>query len=95
MEYSFELQPDVVVVPRNHEYVGTGPGDKPGIRWKSRYAVAGRHVGRTAGACRRDEREGPRGVATSTSRFRRLCVLDPAKADPAKSIASWQLRPGC
>ncbi|HEX2840336.1 choloylglycine hydrolase family protein [Hyphomicrobium sp.] len=41
MEYALETQPDVVVVPRNYEYVGTRPADAPGVKWTSRYGLVG------------------------------------------------------
>ncbi|MGE8369771.1 linear amide C-N hydrolase [Cupriavidus sp.] len=88
MEYSFELQPDVVVVPRNYEYVGTGPGNKPGIRWKSRYAVVGVMSG---GQPVLADGMNEKGLAGGNLYFPGFAgYTDPAKADPAKSIASWE-----
>ena len=41
MEFAADLQSNVVVLPRAMESVGTAPGDKPGLRWKSKYGCAG------------------------------------------------------
>jgi choloylglycine hydrolase len=41
LEFAADLQSNVIVIPRATEYTGTAPGDKPGLRWKSKYAAAG------------------------------------------------------
>ena len=41
LEFAVDFSSSLIVVPRGVEYVGTAPGDKPGLRWKSKYAVAG------------------------------------------------------
>ncbi len=41
LEFAFDLQSKVIVVPRNKEYTGTAPDNKPGMVWKTKYAVAG------------------------------------------------------
>ena len=41
MEFAVDLKSNMVVVPRGKEYVGTAPGDKPGLLWKSKYGVVG------------------------------------------------------
>jgi choloylglycine hydrolase len=41
MEFAANLQSNVVVISRATEGVGTAPGDKPGLRWKSKYGSAG------------------------------------------------------
>ena len=41
MEFAADLQSNVIVIPRATEFVGTAPGDKPGLRWKSKYGRAG------------------------------------------------------
>jgi choloylglycine hydrolase len=41
MEFAANLQSNVVVIPRATEFVGTAPGDKSGLRWKSKYGCAG------------------------------------------------------
>ena len=41
LEFASDMQSNILVVPRGREYVGTAPGDRPGLRWKSRYGVVG------------------------------------------------------
>ena len=41
LEFAADLKSNVIVVPRGKEFVGTAPGDKPGLRWKSKYGFAG------------------------------------------------------
>jgi choloylglycine hydrolase len=41
LEFAANLQSNVIVVPRNMAMTGTAPGGKTGIRWKSKYGVAG------------------------------------------------------
>ena len=41
LEFAADLQSNVIVIPREKEFVGTAPGDKSGLHWKSKYGVAG------------------------------------------------------
>ncbi|MBA4015636.1 MAG: choloylglycine hydrolase [Pirellula sp.] len=41
LEFASDMQSNVLIVPRGQEYVGTAPGDKPGLRWTSKYGVVG------------------------------------------------------
>jgi len=41
MEFAADIESNVIVIPRQKDYVGTAPGNQPGLRWKSKYAVAG------------------------------------------------------
>jgi choloylglycine hydrolase len=41
LEFGADLQSNAVVIPRGFEYSGTTPTGQPGLRWKSKYAVAG------------------------------------------------------
>ena len=41
LEFAVDIESNVIVVPRGKEYVGTAPGDKPGLRWKSKYGAIG------------------------------------------------------
>ena len=38
LEFAADLKSNVIVVPKGKEFVGTAPGDKPGLRWKSNTA---------------------------------------------------------
>ncbi len=41
LEYADDFHSNVIVIPRRQEFTGTAPGDKPGVRWKSKYATVG------------------------------------------------------
>ena len=41
LEFAADLQSNVIVIPRATKFVGTAPGDKPGLRWKSKYGIVG------------------------------------------------------
>ena len=39
LEFAVDLKSNIIIVPRGKEYVGTAPGDKPGLRWKTKYGI--------------------------------------------------------
>ncbi|HWB11251.1 MAG TPA: choloylglycine hydrolase family protein [Pirellulales bacterium] len=41
LEFATDLKSNLIVVPRDHEYVGSAPGNLPGLRWTSKYAMVG------------------------------------------------------
>ena len=41
LEFAMDLKSNVIVVPRGKEWVGTVPGDKPGLRWKTKHGIVG------------------------------------------------------
>ena len=41
LELAMDIKSNIIIVPRGKEYVGTAPGDKLGLRWKTRYGVVG------------------------------------------------------
>jgi len=41
LEYALETPSDVVVVPRNHEFVGVRPANVPAPKWTARYGFVG------------------------------------------------------
>jgi choloylglycine hydrolase len=41
LEFAVDLKSNIIVVPRGKEYVGTTPGDKPGLSWKTKYGIVG------------------------------------------------------
>jgi len=41
LEFAVDIKSSIIVVPRGKAYVGTSPGDKPGLRWKTRYGIVG------------------------------------------------------
>ena len=41
LEFAVDIKSNIIVVPRGKECVGTAPGDKPGLHWKTKYGVVG------------------------------------------------------
>jgi choloylglycine hydrolase len=41
LEFATDLKSSVIIVPRGKEYVGSAPGNLPGLRWKTKYATIG------------------------------------------------------
>jgi len=41
LEFAVDIKSNIIVVPRGREYVGTTPGDKPGLSWKTKYGIVG------------------------------------------------------
>ena len=41
LEFAADLRSNVIVIPRGTESVGTAPGGKPGLRWKSKHGMVG------------------------------------------------------
>jgi choloylglycine hydrolase len=41
LEFASDLESNVIIVPRGKEYVGTAPGDKPGLHWLTKYGTVG------------------------------------------------------
>jgi choloylglycine hydrolase len=41
LEFAVDIKSNIIIVPRGREYVGTAPGDKPGLRWKTKYGIVG------------------------------------------------------
>jgi choloylglycine hydrolase len=41
MEFAADIQSNVIVIPRQKDYVGMAPGNQPGLHWKSKYGVTG------------------------------------------------------
>lgn len=88
MEYAIEVKPDVVVVPRNYEYVSTRPKNMKGISWKTKYAVVGVM---SFGQPFLSDGMNEKGLAGGALYFPGYAGYTPsAKADPAHSLASWE-----
>lgn len=41
LEFASDLKSNIIVIPRGMDFVGTAPGDKSGLKWKSKYGVVG------------------------------------------------------
>ncbi len=41
LEFAMDMKSNIIVVPRGRDYVGTVPGDQPGLRWTTKYGIVG------------------------------------------------------
>ena len=88
MEYAIAVQPDIVVIPRNYDYVATRPAGMKGIAWKSRYAAVGvMSFGQPFLSDGMNEK-GLAGGGLYLPGF--AGYVSPDKADPQKSLAPWE-----
>ncbi|MEN6458222.1 MAG: choloylglycine hydrolase family protein [Thermoguttaceae bacterium] len=89
MEFAADLQSNVVVIPRAMESVGTAPGYKPGLRWKSKYGCAGANA---FGASVIVDGLNEKGLAAAIFYFPGYAKYQEVKeADVGKAIAPWEL----
>ncbi|HCO27101.1 MAG TPA: choloylglycine hydrolase, partial [Gimesia maris] len=41
LEFAQDLQSNIIIVPRNHAFVGTAPGNRQGLQWNTKYGMVG------------------------------------------------------
>lgn len=41
LEFADDIHSNIIVIPREKAFVGTAPGDKAGLRWKTKYGIVG------------------------------------------------------
>ena len=89
MEFAFKLESSAMVIPRHFELAATGADGKPGMSWTGKYAAVGLNaLGVTALVDGMNEK----GLAGGILYFPDYAgYADPAKADPAKSLAPWDV----
>lgn len=87
MEFGFAMNSSAMVIPRNHKLSSTGPNGKPAMTWTGKYAAVGLNgLGMSALVDGMNEK----GLAGGVLYFPGFAeYADPAKADPAKSLAPW------
>lgn len=87
MEFGFELESRALVIPRQYKLSSTGPDGKPALSWTGKYAAVGLNaLGITALVDGLNEK----GLAGGVLYFPGFAgYADPARADPAKSLAPW------
>ena len=90
LEFAADLHSNIIVIPRATESVGTAPGDKPGLRWKSKYAAVGAN-GFDMPVIVDGLNE--RGLGIGLFYFPGYAKYQEVKAeDVAKAIAPWEIR---
>jgi choloylglycine hydrolase len=89
LEFVFDLQSNVIVVPRNMEFVGTAPGNKPGLAWKTKYGIAGTNAFDSPAIV---EGLNEKGLTAGIFYFPGYAKYQEIKAeDVRKTIAPWEL----
>lgn len=89
LEFAADLESNVVVIPRAMEFVGTAPGDKPGVRWTSKYGCAGANA---FGIPIIMDGLNEKGLAAAIFYFPGYAKYQKVtEADIGKTIAPWEL----
>jgi choloylglycine hydrolase len=87
MEFAYPLQSRAIVIPRNYRLASTGPDGTPAMNWIGRYAAVGLNG---FGVVALVDGINEKGLAGGILYFPGYAgYADPAKADPAKSLAPW------
>ncbi len=87
MEMGYNLHSQAIVIPRGFAMAATGPNDKPGLTWKTRYGVVGLN---SFGMQIVTDGLNEKGMAGGILDFPGYAVYaDPAKTEPARALAPW------
>lgn len=87
MEFGFPLESSAIVIPRQYAVSSAGADGKPGMAWKTKYAAVGVNA---LGVTALVDGVNEKGLAGGILYFPDYAgYTDPAKADPAKSLAPW------
>ncbi len=89
LEFGFDIQSSVLVVPRGYARTATTPDGKPGMKWTSKYAVVGASG---AGLPYIFDGHNEKGLAVGTFYFPDTPQYMPYNgAEASKSLAPWEL----
>lgn len=89
MEFGFELESRAMVIPRNYKLSSSGPDGKPTGSWTGKYAAIGLNA---LGVSALVDGMNEKGLAGGILYFPGFAgYADPAKSDPAKSLAPWDV----
>lgn len=89
LEFAADLQTSIIVIPRAMELTGTAPGDKPGLRWKSKYGIVGANM---FGLPAILDGFNEKGLAVAIFYFPGYAKYqETTDADIGKTIAPWEL----
>ncbi|MAL02046.1 linear amide C-N hydrolase [Neopusillimonas maritima] len=87
MEFGFSMDSKAMVIPRNHKLSSIGPDGKEAMTWTGKYAAVGLNG---LGMSTLVDGMNEKGLAGGVLYFPGFAnYADPAKADPAKSLAPW------
>lgn len=88
MEFGFQLQSDLIVIPRNSEFFGTGAKNTKGATWKSKYGVVGLNGFDQSIILDGMNEKGMTGGVLYFPGY--ASYTTPENADAKKSIAPWE-----
>ncbi len=89
LEFALDFQSNIIVVPRGKEYVGTAPGEKPGLRWKTNYGIVGTNAFDLPVTI---DGLNEKGLAVGLFYFPGFAKYQEIKADDVgKALAPWEL----
>jgi choloylglycine hydrolase len=89
LEFADDLHSNIIVIPRATESVGTAPGDKGGIRWKSKYGIVGANAFDMPAII---DGLNERGLAVGIFYFPGYAKYQDVKeTDIGKALAPWEL----
>jgi choloylglycine hydrolase len=89
LEFGMDLQSNIIVVPRGKEFVATGPGDKAGLRWKTKYGTVGTNAFDLPLTV---DGLNEKGLSVGLFYFPGFAAYQELKAeDSAKALAPWEL----
>lgn len=88
MEFGFQLQSDLLVIPRNTQFIGTGPNNTKGAVWKSKYGVVGLNGFNQTVILDGINEKGMAGGVLYFPGYASYAA--PANADLKKTIAPWE-----
>ena len=89
LEFAVDIKSNIIVVPRGKEYVGTAPGDKPGLRWKTKYGIVGANAFDLAVTV---DGLNEKGLQVGLFYFPGFAKYQEIKAqDLSKALAPWEL----
>jgi choloylglycine hydrolase len=89
LEFAVDIKSSIIVVPRSKDYVGTAPGDKPGLSWKTKYSIVGANA---FGIPVTVDGLNEKGLQVGLFYFPGFAKYQEIKAEDAgKALAPWEL----
>ena len=90
LEFADDLQSNIIVIPRGKAFVGTAPGDKPGLPWKAKHGIVGANA---LGVPIIVDGLNEQGLAVGLFYFPGYAKYQEIKeADVGRAVAPWELR---
>lgn len=89
LEFGQDFQSDLIVVPREYQFIGQTPDNTPGLSWKTKYAFTGTNASKTLATV---DGVNEKGLAVGLFYFPGYAQYQTVSPDQyKKSIAAWQL----